>query len=310
MFLCSSAELAAEACVGGLVGSLTRNHCRDIEELEAQLQAVAGRVARFRDTHPERRVGPLAVNIATHFSAEDMRAHLSLCSRYGARIVISSVGDPTAMGPLVHEAGMLHFHDATSIRFAEKAIAAGVDGIVAIGAGGGGHSGTISHLAFIPQVRRMFDGTIVLAGAVATGAAIRAAEILGADLAYLGTRFIATREASAPDQYKAMLVSGSAADVMYTDAINGIPAMWLKASIRAVGLEPESLPKPLKRGTDHLPPDVKPWKNVWSAGQGIGLINDVPTVAVLIRRLQEEYVAACATPDLAQAALAALQSGA
>jgi nitronate monooxygenase len=310
MFLCSGVELAAEACIGGLVGSLTRNHCRDIEELEAQLKAVAERVARVGDTSPERRMGPLAVNIATHFSAEDMRAHLSLCSRYGARIVISSVGDPTAMVPLVHEAGMLHFHDATSIRFAEKAIAAGVDGIVAIGAGGGGHSGTISHLAFIPQVRAMFAGTIVLAGAVANGAAIRAAEILGADLAYLGTRFIATREAAAPDEYKAMIVAGSVADVMYTDAINGMPAMWLKASIRAVGLDPEQLPKPLKRGTDHLPPNVKPWKNVWSAGQGIGLINDVPTVAELVRRLQQEYVSACSTPDMAKAALGALESGA
>jgi nitronate monooxygenase len=184
-----------------------------------------------------------------------------------------------------------------------------VDGIVAIGAGGGGHSGTISHLAFIPQVRAMFEGTLVLAGAVANGAAIRAAEILGADLAYLGTRFIATREASAPDEYKAMIVSGSVADVMYTDAINGVPAMWLKASIRAMGLEPDKLPKPLQRGTDHLPPEIKPWKNLWSAGQGIGLIKDVPTVAELVRRLQQEYLCACSTPDMAKAALAALGSG-
>ena len=305
MFLCSGAELAAEACVAGLVGSLTRNHCRDIEELEAQLEAVAERVARFRDRHPQRKVGPVAVNIATHFGSEDMRAHLALCKRYGARIVISSVGDPTAMRPLVNEAGLLHFHDATSLRFAEKAIAAGVDGIVAIGAGGGGHSGTISHLALIPQIRARFDGIIVLAGAVANGAAIRAAEILGADLAYLGTRFIATRESAAPDAYKAMLVSGSAADLMYTDAINGVPAMWLKASMRAAGLDPEHLPKPLKRGTEHLPADVKPWKNLWSAGQGIGLIDDIPSVAQLVHRLQLEYVAACAIPNMAEAALAA-----
>ena len=222
-----------QACKAGIVGSLTRNHCRDIEEFEAQLKAVAERVARFRDLNPERKIGPLAVNISTHIAGDDMRAHLALCRRYGARIVITSVGDPTSTVPLVHEAGLLHFHDATSLRFAEKAIAAGVDGIVAIGAGGGGHSGTISHLAFIPQVRAMFDGTVVLAGAVSNGATIRAAEILGADLAYLGTRFIATREASAPDEYKAMLVEGTAADVIYTDAVNGMPAMWLKASLRA-----------------------------------------------------------------------------
>jgi nitronate monooxygenase len=307
--LCSGVELAAEACSAGIIGSLTRNHCRDMEELQAQLQAVAERVARFRDANPQRKIGPLAVNISTHFGSEEMRAHLSLCKRYGASIVVTSVGDPTAMVPLVHEAELLHFHDATSLRFAEKAVAACVDGIVAIGAGGGGHSGSISHLAFIPQVRAIFDGAIVLAGAVANGAAIRAAEILGADLAYLGTRFIATREASAPDEYKAMLVAGSAADVIYTDAINGVPAMWLKASIRAAGLVLEDLPRPLKRGTEHLPPTVKPWKNLWSAGQGIGLIQDIPTVAELVRRLQAQYLAACSMPDMASAALAALESG-
>jgi nitronate monooxygenase len=308
MFLCSGVELAAETCSAGLIGSLTRNHCRDMEELQVQLRAVAERVARCRDAHPGRRIGPLAVNISTRFGSDEMRAHLSLCRRYGARIVITSVGDPTAMVPLVHEAGLLHFHDATSMLFAEKAIGAGVDGIVAIGAGGGGHSGTISHLAFIPQVRAAFDGVIVLAGAVSNGAAIRCAEILGADLAYLGTRFIATRESAASDEYKAMLVAGTAADVIYTDAINGVPAMWLEASIRAAGLDPADLPEPSTRGAHHLPPGVRPWKNVWSAGQGIGLVQDIPPVAELVRRLQAQYVAACATPDMAEAALTALES--
>src|SRR5579862_4285837 len=242
MFLCSGVALAIEACKAGLIGSLTRNHCRDIEELAAQLAAVSEELERFRDHNPGRAAGPLAVNISTHFGGDEMRAHLALCARHGASIVITSVGDPTATAPWVHDAGLLHFHDATTLRFAEKAVAARVDGIVAIGAGGGGHSGTISHLALIPQIRAMFDGTVVLAGAVSDGAAIRAAEILGADLAYLGTRFIATRESSAPEAYKAMLVEGTAADVCYTNAINGIPASWLKASIRAVGLDPDSLP--------------------------------------------------------------------
>lgn len=308
MFLCSGVELAAESCKAGIIGSLTRNHCRDMAEFEAQLKEVAERVARFRDEHPECKIGPLAVNISTHIVGDDMRTHLALCKRFGARIMITSVGDPTATVPLVKEAGLIHFHDATSIRFAEKAIAAGVDGIVAIGAGGGGHSGTISHLAFIPQVRAMFDGAVVLAGAVTNGATIRAAEILGADLAYMGTRFIATREAAAPDEYKAMLVEGTAADVIYTDAINGMSAMWLKASLRANGLDIEKMPKPTKRGTDHLPPEAKPWKTVWSAGQGIGLIHDIPSVAELVHRLQAEYVAACSTPDMVKSAKAAMQS--
>ena len=306
MFLCSGVALAIETCKAGLVGSLTRNHCRDLEELEAQLKAVHAALARFAERHPERKVGPLAVNISPTFGADEFRAHLEACRRWGAQVVITSVGDPTANAPLIHEAGLLHFHDATSLRFAEKAAAAGVDGIVAIGAGGGGHSGLISHLAFIPQIREMFEGVVVMAGAVSTGAAVRAAEVLGADLAYMGTRFIATREAAAPEAYKQMIVEGSAADVVYTNGVNGLPAMWLKASIRAVGMDPDNLPRLERRGTDHLPEGITPWRDIWSAGQGIGLIHDVPRVAELVRRLQAEYVGACRAPDFAAAAAAAL----
>jgi nitronate monooxygenase len=247
------------------------------------------------------------VNISPTFGAEEFRAHLQACRRHGVSIVITSVGDPTANAPLIHDEGLLHWHDATSLRFAEKAAAAGVDGIVAIGAGGGGHSGLISHLAFIPQIRAMFDGTVVMAGAVTTGATVRAAEVLGADLAYMGTRFIATREAAAPEAYKAMIVEGTAADVIYTNGVNGLPAMWLKASIRATGMDPDNLPRLERRGTDHLPDGVTPWRDIWSAGQGIGLIPDVPSVADLVRQLQAEYVAACRIPDMAAAAQAALQ---
>jgi nitronate monooxygenase len=308
MFLVSNVALAVEACKGGLIGSLTRNHCRDIEEFESQLASVADELARFRDANPDKRIGPVAVNITPYFPLDEIRAHLNLCKRYGASIIITAAGDPTPTVPLVHEAGLLQYHDATSVRFAEKAIRAGVDGLIAIGAGGGGHSGVVSHLAFIPKLRSMFDGTLVLAGAVGTGAVIRAAEILGADLCYLGTRFIATKEAMAPDDYKAMLVTENETGLIYTGALSGIPANWLKASLRSAGLDPDNLPQPVGRGEDHLPPGVKPWKNVWSAGQGIRLINDIPSVAELVRRLQAEYIAACGTGDMAQAASAALQS--
>lgn len=310
MFLCSGVELAIEVCKAGLIGSLTRNHCRDLEEFEAQLKAVNEARVRIRDAQPDRKIGPLAVNISPTFGAEEFRAHLEACRRHAADIVITSVGDPTANAPLIHDFGLQHWHDATTLRFAEKAVAARVDGVVAIGAGGGGHSGVISHLAFIPQLRAMFDGTIVMAGAVTTGATIRAAEILGADLAYMGTRFIATREADAPEAYKAMIVEGTAADVVYTTGVNGLPAMWLKASVRAVGMDPDKLPKLERRGTDHLPEGVKPWRDIWSAGQGIGLIPDLPRVEELVRQLQAEYVAACRLPDMAQAAQAALQGAA
>ncbi len=290
-----------------IIGSLTRNHCRDLAELEAQLQAVSGALVRSADEHPGRNIGPLAVNISPTFGMDEMKAHLEVCSRYGVRIIVTSVGDPTVNAPLIQEAGILHFHDATTLRFAEKAAAAGVDGIVAIGAGGGGHAGTISHLALIPLIRAMFDGTVVMAGAVSNGAIIRAAEILGADLAYLGTRFIATREAAAPDAYKAMLVAGGVADVIYTRGVNGLPASWLKASLRSIGLDPENLVIPEGRSTDHLPAGKKPWRDIWSGGQGIGLIKDIPAVAELVARLQEEYVAACAIPDMTAAAKDALQ---
>jgi nitronate monooxygenase len=307
MFLCSGVELATACCQAGIVGSLTRNHCRDLTELEQQLQAVSSALARYADTNPDRIIGPLAVNISPTFGNEEMKAHLEVCRRYGVRIVVTSVGDPTVNAPLIHDAGILHFHDATTLRFAEKAAAAGVDGIVCIGAGGGGHAGTISHLAFIPLVRQMFSGTVVMAGAVSNGATIRAAEILGADLAYLGTRFIATREAAAPDAYKAMLVEGGVADVIYTKGVNGLPASWLKASLRSIGLDPENLFIPTGRSTEHLPEGKKPWRDIWSGGQGIGLINDMPSVEALVHRLQKEYLAACSVPDMAAAARAALQ---
>ncbi len=307
MFLCSGVDLAAACCKAGIVGSLTRNHCRDLAELEAQLKSVSELLAHFADEHPDRKIGPLAVNISPNFSNDVFREHLSICRQYGARIIVTSVGDPTTNAPLVQEYGLLHFHDATTMRFAEKAAAAKVDGIVCIGAGGGGHAGAISHLAFIPHVRAMFDGAVVMAGAVSTGAVIRAGEILGADLAYLGTRFIATQEAAAPDAYKAMLVQGGVSDVIFTPGVSGIPASWLKSSLRAVGLDPDNLLTPERHSTAHLPEGKKPWRDIWSGGQGIGLIHDLPTVAELVRRLQEEYLAACAIPDMHEQVRAALR---
>ncbi len=309
MFLVSGVDLAIACCQAGVIGSLTRNHCRDDAEMIAQLKAVRAALDRFAGANPGRIVAPLAMNISPNSSPDDFRAQLAACRQYGVRIIVTSVGDPTANAPLVREYGMLHFHDATTIRFAEKAAAAGVDGIVCIGAGGGGHAGTISHLAFVPQVRAMFSGTVVMAGAISTGGAIHAAEALGADLAYLGTRMIATKQSAAPDPYKAMLVAGGVTEVTYTKGVNGVPASWLKASLREIGLDPENLIIPETRGTGHLPEGKTPWRDIWSAGQGIGMIHDIPTVADLVRQLQGEYVAACEAPNMAAAARAALAAG-
>lgn len=297
MFLVSGPELVTAACKAGVMGGLPRQNARTFEEFEGWLDTIR----QALDEHEQatgRAAGPLAVNLATRVPEEELARHFKACQRHGVKVLITVGGDPTALIGHAHGAGLRVFHDVTSLRFAEKAIAAGADGLNCIGAGGGGHSGTVSHLALIRTVRAIYQGTIVMGGAVSDGATIRAAEILGADLAYLGTRFIATVESRAPQAYKDLLVSQTSADLRYTDGIAGVHANWLVESIRAVGLDPENLPRPLGRGMrhDHLPEGAAPWKNIWSAGQGIDLIHDIPSVSELVHRLQEEYGAACRTP--------------
>jgi len=304
MFLVSGPELVTAACKAGVVGALPRQNARGIEVFESWLRDIRSELDDYAGHNPTARIGPLAVNLATKFDAEVLATELDVCARYGVEIIISAQGNPAELAGRVHDWGGVIFHDVTTMRFAEKAVAAGVDGLTCIGAGGGGHSGTISHLVLIPRIRSIFDGVIVLAGAVSNGAAIRAAEVLGADLSYLGTRFIATQESRAADEYKAMLLRGSTAELMYTPDIAGVAANWMTESMVAVGLDPRNLPKPAgtKMSHSHLPDGVKPWKNVWSAGQGLDLIDDIPSVAELVTRLRREYVAACETPDMADVA--------
>jgi nitronate monooxygenase len=303
MFLVSNPALVQEACKAGLIGGLPRQNVRTLERFAEWLTEITDDLAAHRAAHPDARIGPLAVNLATRMPADELEAHLDLLDKHGVKIVISATGNPAELIKRVHDRGGVVFADVTSVRFAEKAAAAGADGLTCIGAGGGGHSGTVSHRALVPRIREFFDGTLIMAGAVSTGAAVRAAEILGADLAYLGTRFIGTQESGATPEHKQMLVDGGSAALRYTGAISGVPANWLVESMRLLELDPDDLPTP--NGAmrhDHLPAHVKPWKNLWSAGQGIELIHDIPTVAELVRRLRAEYVAACAVPDMAEAA--------
>src|SRR5262245_59318927 len=251
MFLVTGPALVREACKAGVIGGLPRGNARSLEEYEAWLKAITDALKAHRDAHPNARVAPIAVNYPTRMAPDDLAANMAVCERYGVDIIISVGGDPTELVRRVHDFGGKVFHDVTSLRFADKAIAAGADGLTCIGAGGGGHSGTISHLALIPRIRAMYDGTIVLAGAVSSGAMVRAAEILGADLAYLGTRFIATQESDAPDEYKELLVSQTSTDLVYTGDIAGVPANWMLESIRRVGLDPDNPPKPSGRGMRH-----------------------------------------------------------
>ena len=304
MFLVTGPRLVAAACKAGVIGGLPRQNARTHEEFEAWLEQIHTELEAARAADPAARIAPMAINYPTRMPPDELARNMALCAKYGVEIVISVGGDPTELVARVHDFGGKVFHDITSLRFAEKAIAAGADGLNCIGAGGGGHSGTISHLALIPRIRAIYDGTIVMAGAVSSGAVIRAAEVLGADLAYLGTRFIATQESDAPEDYKQLLVSQTSTDLIYTGDVAGVPANWMIESIRRVGLDPDDLPKPLGRGMrhDHLPEGVTPWKNLWSAGQGVDLIDDIPTVAELVARLRREYVAACEAPSLVDAA--------
>lgn len=297
MTMVSGPELVAAACKSGIMAGLPRHNSESLEEFASWLTAIRADLDAFATLHPDARIGPLAVNIIAGKPRAELRKDLDVCAHHGIDIVISALGNPTELTRVVHDWGGKVFHDVTNLRFAAKAIEAGVDGLVCIGAGGGGHCGTLSALSFIPQVRQMWDGTIVFAGGVSSGAAIRAAQILGADLVYLGTRFIATRESRAPDAYKEMLVACGSADLIYTDRITGVPANWLKPSLRQAGLDPLALPTPVaRRSYEHLPASARPWRTVWSAGQGIDLIRDVPSVGELVQRLRSEYVAACRTP--------------
>jgi nitronate monooxygenase len=300
MTMVSGPRLVREACRSGIMGVLPRHNAGSSEEFESWLEGIRRDLDAHAAAHPGAVVGPLAVNIIARQAADQLRADVELSARYGVKHFISALGNPAEIARIVHEAGGRVFHDVTSLRFAAKAIEGGVDGLTCIGSGGGGHSGTLNALAFIPRVRQMWNGTILFAGCISNGAAIRAAEILGADLAYLGTRFIATEESLAPLEYKAMLVQETSDDLQYTERVSGIPANWLKGSLRRVNLDPQNLPLPIEGAAryQHLPADARPWRQIWSAGQGVDLIDDVPSVAELVRRLRREYVAACELPDM------------
>lgn len=303
MFLISTPALVIAARAAGLIGAFPLQNVRNGTEFAQWLNVIRA-AADTWSAENEREPAPLAVNIPTTLPLPEMRAALTRSAAAGVDIVITSVGKPDIITSLAHDLGLLVHHDATSLEFAEKAIEAGVDGLNCIGAGGGGHSGTIAHLAFIPRVREMFDGTISLAGAVSTGAAVRAAEVLGADLAFVGSRFAATAESGADPQQKEWMRAGSSRRLRYSSRINGVPANWMLDSLEHHGIDIDRLPAPAGRGTEHLPGTARPWRDLWSAGQGIDLIHDIPSMQVLAERLRREYLDACESPMRASAVAA------
>lgn len=289
MFSVTGPDLVRECCLAGVIGGLPRHNARSIEEFELWLSQIRAALDRRRDVEPDARIGAIAVNMASNLPPDEFEANLNLCQRYGVEIIINATGNPTELTRRAHDKGFLVYADAINLRFAEKAMAVGVDGINAIGAGGGGHSGRISHLALVAAIRARFDKTVLMGGALSTGAAIRAAEVLGADLAFMGTRFIATQEAAVAEAYKAMLIGASSADLVYTSRMGGAPAHWLAASMAAAGMDPGEDGAPAPAG-------VRAWWDIWSAGQGVDQIADAPPVAELVGRLAVEYETACRIP--------------
>lgn len=292
MYRVTTPAMVIAALRAGVVGAIPRANAPDFDTFDQWLAQIQQAAAGL-DSAP-----PYAVNLSTRMAPQDLDRHLALCVRRGVEIIISATGDPTELVRRALAHGLLVYCDAINLRFARKAIAAGATGVIAIGTGGGGHSGTVNHLTLVAAIRREFSGTIVMAGAISNGAAIRAAEVLGADLAYMGTRFIATTESGAAADYKQMLIDSGLEDLLYTDGINGVAANWLKPSLRNRGLDPDRLPvrESGQRGYGHLPDDVDPWGNIWSAGQGIEQVKDVPSTAELIERLIDEYLQAASVP--------------
>lgn len=290
MFLISNPELVLACCSNGVVGSFPALNQRESRGFENWLEEIEAGLGQMN------KPAPYAVNLIVHHSNPRLQADLTLCVEHKVPIVITSLGAVKEVVDAVHSYGGLVFHDVTTRRHAEKAAQAGVDGLIAVAAGAGGHAGTWSPFSLIAEIRQFFDKTLLLAGCINHGHEILAAQLLGADLAYMGTRFIATRESQAPQAYKDMLLTAKAADIVHTAAVSGVPASFMRQSLENAGFDVSALQGkgPVDFGSKLKPvtDEAKAWKTVWSAGQGAGGIEDQPGVEALILRLDAEYRAA------------------
>lgn len=287
MFLISNPQLVLACCANGVVGSFPALNQRESSGFKAWLEEIEAGLASLKNP------APYAVNLIVHNSNPRLQADLAICIEHKVPIVITSLGAVKEVVDAVHSYGGLVFHDVTTRRHAEKAAEAGVDGLIAVAAGAGGHAGTWSPFALVAEIRQFFDKTVLLAGCLNHGHEILAAQVIGADLAYLGTRFIATQESHAPDEYKQMVLTSRAVDIVHTAAVSGVPASFMRQSLENAGFDLATLQAKSESSTGtRLKPlndEAKAWKTVWSAGQGVGAINDVPTTQQLITRLDTEY---------------------
>lgn len=285
MFLISNPQLVLACCRNGVVGSFPALNQRDSSGFKAWLEEIEAGLALLDNP------APYAVNLIVHNSNERLEADLAICIEHKVPIVITSLGAVKEVVDAIHGYGGLVFHDVTTRRHAEKAAEAGVDGLIAVAAGAGGHAGTWSPFALVAEIRQFFDRTVLLAGCINHGREILAAQVVGADLAYLGTRFIGTTESHAPDAYKEMLLASRAADIIHTPAVSGVPASFMRKSLETAGFDMAALNSKGEAGNKLKPlsDEAKAWKTVWSAGQGVGEISDLPSTDQLIARLDEQY---------------------
>jgi len=303
MFIVSTPDLVIAQCKSGVVGSFPALNARPAAELEVWLARITEELAAFSLANPHAKVAPFAVNQIVHASNDRLEHDVRCCVKYRVPIVITSLRPPAEVVSAVHGYGGLVFHDVISLRHAEKAAQQGVDGIIAVCAGAGGHAGVLSPFALVKQIREIFPGTLILSGAMSTGADVLAAQALGADLAYMGTRFIATTEANADAAYKQMLVDSRAEDIVYTSLFSGVAGNYLRGSVVNAGLDPDNLPQGDKAKMDFAKlnnSDAKVWKDIWGAGQSVSGIHAVETVQSLIDRMADEYAAAGARLDAAR----------
>ncbi len=300
MFIVSTPRLVLAQCKAGIVGSFPALNARPVSQLDDWLAQITEELAAFQRLNPSSKIAPFAVNQIVHSSNHRLEEDVRLCVKHKVPIIITSLRPPAEVVAAVHGYGGIVFHDVINLRHAEKAAAQGVDGIIAVCAGAGGHAGVLSPFALVKQIREVYAGAIILSGAMSSGADVLAARALGADLAYLGTRFIATDEGNAPAEYKQMLIDSAAEEIVYTSLFSGVNGNYLRGSIARAGLDPDHLPEADKTkmnfGTGGNTA-AKAWRDIWSAGQSVSGIHEVESVAALVARMEGEYAAARASFD-------------
>jgi nitronate monooxygenase len=294
LFIISNPKLVIAQCTAGIVGSMPSLNARPAEQLDEWLAEITETLAAWDRAHPDRKSAPFAINQIVHKSNDRLERDMQVCAKYRVPIVITSLGARPEVNQAVHGWGGIVLHDIIDNTFAKKAIDKGADGLIAVAAGAGGHAGVKSPFALVQEIREWFDGPLLLSGAMATGGAVLAAQAMGADLAYIGSAFIATDEARASDAYKQAIVEGTSDDIVYSNLFTGVHGNYLKASIRNAGLDPDHLPEsdPTKMNFGGGEGAKKAWKDIWGCGQGIAAVKSVGPAAALIDRLATEYAQA------------------